>query len=116
MALLIGGLIAFFIAPSVSNPISELTEGMKELAEGNFAVVLPGLRRKDEVGAIAKAANTAAERIGHTIAEINRTAREVTDASAEISGSTTELSQRTEEQAASLEETSASMERTPPRP
>ena len=110
LALLIGGLIAFFIARSVSNPISELTEGMKELAEGNFAVVLPGLRRKDEVGAIAKAANTAAERIGQTIAEIKRTAREVTDASAEISGSTTELSQRTEEQAASLEETSASME------
>ena len=55
-------------------------------------------------------ANTMAERIGATIAEIKASAREVTNASAEISTSTTDLSQRTEEQAASLEETSASME------
>jgi methyl-accepting chemotaxis protein len=55
-------------------------------------------------------ANTMAERIGSTIAEIKSSAREVTNASAEISTSTTDLSQRTEEQAASLEETSASME------
>jgi len=55
-------------------------------------------------------ANTMAERIGSTIAEIKQSAREVTNASAEISTSTTDLSQRTEEQAASLEETSASME------
>ena len=55
LALLIGGLIAFFIARSVSNPITALTKGMRELAEGNFGVVLPGLKRKDEVGNIAKA-------------------------------------------------------------
>jgi len=55
-------------------------------------------------------ANTMADRIGATIAEIKASAREVTNASAEISTSTTDLSQRTEEQAASLEETSASME------
>jgi methyl-accepting chemotaxis protein len=231
LTLVFGGLLAFFIARSVSNPIQALTRGMKELAEGNFGVVLPGLKRKDEVGGIAKAveafkvkaaenaaleaaakaeqdkradaerqsalakmsdefqatvggiveaaaagdfsrrvtldgatglvlnvgtlinslcdnvgkalgdlvqmlsalaegnlserivaeyqgdfaalkdnANTAAERIGDTIAEIKRAANEVTNASAEISGSTTDLSQRTEEQAASLEETSASME------
>ena len=231
VVLLTGVLIAFFIARSVSNPITALTKAMRELAAGNFDVVLPGLARKDEIGNIAKAvdefkvkaaekaqreaeqkaeqdrqaeverqaalakmadefqavvggiveaaaagdfskrvalegttglvlnvgtlinslcdnvatalhdlvhmlsalaegnlserivaeyqgefamlkenANTAAERIGATIAEIKLAAREVTSASAEISGSTTDLSQRTEEQAASLEETSASME------
>ena len=231
LTLLIGGLIAFFLARAVSNPITALTQSMRELAAGNFDVVLPGLTRKDEVGNIAKAvdefkvraaekaqreaaekveqdrraeaerqaalakmadefqtavgdivqaaaagdfsrrvalegktglvlnvgtlinglcdnvaqalrdlvqmlaalaegdlserivseyrgdfatlknnANTTAERIGQTIAEIKRAAQEVTSASAEISGSTTDLSQRTEEQAASLEETSASME------
>jgi methyl-accepting chemotaxis protein len=55
LALLIGGLIAFFIARSVSNPITALTKAMRELANGNFDVVLPGLKRKDEVGNIAKA-------------------------------------------------------------
>jgi methyl-accepting chemotaxis protein len=231
VALLIGALIAFYVARSVSNPITVLTKAMRELAAGKFDVVLPGLGRKDEVGNIAKAvdefkvkaaekaqreaaakaeqdkraeierqaalakmadefqatvggiveaaaagdfskrvalegksglvlnvgtlintlcdnvatalndivqmlgalaegnlserivadyqgdfaalknnANSAAERIGETIAEIKNTAREVTSASGDISSSTTDLSQRTEEQAASLEETSASME------
>ena len=40
---------------SISKALSGLTSGMKELAEGNFGVVLPGLDRKDEVGEIAQA-------------------------------------------------------------
>jgi methyl-accepting chemotaxis protein len=55
LALLIGGLIAFFLARGVSNPITALTQSMRELAAGNFDVVLPGLARKDEVGNIARA-------------------------------------------------------------
>jgi len=61
-------------------------------------------------GELKNDANTMAERMAATIAEIKASAAEVTSASAEISASTTDLSQRTEEQAASLEETSASME------
>ena len=55
LTLLVGGLIAFFLARGVSNPITALTQSMRELAAGNFDVVLPGLARKDEVGNIAKA-------------------------------------------------------------
>ena len=55
-------------------------------------------------------ANSTAEKLSETVAQIKAAADEVTNASAEISTSTTDLSQRTEEQAASLEETSASME------
>ncbi|HEX3505976.1 MAG TPA: HAMP domain-containing protein, partial [Xanthobacteraceae bacterium] len=55
LVLLIAALIAFLTARSVSNPILALTKGMGELAEGNFDVVLPGLKRKDEIGNIAKA-------------------------------------------------------------
>jgi methyl-accepting chemotaxis protein len=55
LTLLVGGLIAFFLARGVSNPITALTQSMRELAAGNFDVVLPGLGRKDEVGNIAKA-------------------------------------------------------------
>ena len=55
LTLLVGGLIAFFLARGISNPITSLTKSMRELAAGNFHVVLPGLARKDEVGNIAKA-------------------------------------------------------------
>jgi methyl-accepting chemotaxis protein len=55
LTLLVGGLIAFFLARSVYNPIAALTQSMRELAAGNFGVALPGLARKDEVGNIARA-------------------------------------------------------------
>jgi methyl-accepting chemotaxis protein len=57
-AVLLGLLIAFFIARSIIGPLSGLTSGMKELAGGNFGVVLPGLDRKDEVGDMAQAVET----------------------------------------------------------
>src|ERR1700730_1304499 len=57
-AVLLGLLIAFFIARGIIDPLSGLTSGMKELAGGNFGVVLPGLDRKDEVGDMAQAVET----------------------------------------------------------
>jgi methyl-accepting chemotaxis protein len=57
-AALLGILIAFFIGRSISKPLSGLTSGMQELAEGNFGVVLPGLGRKDEIGDMAQAVET----------------------------------------------------------
>jgi HAMP domain-containing protein len=57
-AALLGLVIAFLIARSIISPLSGLTSGMKELASGNFSVVLPGLSRKDEVGDMAQAVET----------------------------------------------------------
>jgi methyl-accepting chemotaxis protein len=54
-ATLLGLLIAFLIARGIIGPLSGLTSGMKQLAGGNFGVVLPGLERKDEVGDMAQA-------------------------------------------------------------
>jgi methyl-accepting chemotaxis protein len=45
----------FFIGKSISKPLSALTAAMVDLAKGNFAVVLPGLGRADEIGKIAQA-------------------------------------------------------------
>jgi methyl-accepting chemotaxis protein len=57
-AVLLGLLIAFLIARGILGPLSGLTAGMKELAGGNFGVMLPGLDRKDEVGDMAQAVET----------------------------------------------------------
>src|SRR5246127_918905 len=54
-AVLVGLLVAFLIARGIILPLSGLTAGMKELAGGNFGVILPGLGRKDEVGDMAQA-------------------------------------------------------------
>ncbi len=58
LAVLLGLAIAFLIARGIIGPLSGLTGGMKELADGNFGVVLPGLDRKDEVGDMAQAVET----------------------------------------------------------
>jgi len=58
VAALFGLLLAFFIARSIIGPLSSLTSGMKELAGGNFGLVLPGLDRNDEVGDVVKSANS----------------------------------------------------------
>ena len=58
VAVVLGFAIAFLIARGIIRPLSGLTAGMKELAGGNFGVVLPGLDRKDEVGDMAQAVET----------------------------------------------------------
>jgi methyl-accepting chemotaxis protein len=47
-----------FIGRSVSKPLTRMTAAMIELANGNFAIVLPGLGRRDEIGEIAQAVET----------------------------------------------------------
>ncbi len=50
--------LAFIIGRGISKPMKGLTSGMRELAGGNFDVVLPGVGRKDEIGEIAGAVET----------------------------------------------------------
>ncbi|MBK5959580.1 methyl-accepting chemotaxis protein [Rhodoplanes elegans] len=52
----IGVVLAFLIARfGIAAPIVQLANGMRQLAAGNFDVVLAGVGRKDEVGQIADA-------------------------------------------------------------
>jgi methyl-accepting chemotaxis protein len=51
MLMLLGTWLFSFM--TIARPMRALTASMHELAGGNFAVVLPGLGRKDEVGDIA---------------------------------------------------------------
>jgi methyl-accepting chemotaxis protein len=53
--LLLGCVWAFFLGIGISRPMTRMCAAMRELAAGNFDVVLPGLGRKDEVGEMAGA-------------------------------------------------------------
>ena len=57
-SLVLGILLAWLIGRAISKPVMGLCAGMRELAEGNFEVVLPGLGRGDEVGDMAQAVET----------------------------------------------------------
>jgi methyl-accepting chemotaxis protein/chaperonin cofactor prefoldin len=72
--LVLGAILAWTLGQGISRPMIGMCAAMRELASGNFAVVLPGLGRKDEIGemasaveefklqAVAKAEREAAER------------------------------------------------------
>ncbi|MES2196284.1 MAG: methyl-accepting chemotaxis protein [Pseudomonadota bacterium] len=50
-----GILVSFLIGRGISRPVVAMSKAMRELAVGNFAVQLPGLERRDEVGQMARA-------------------------------------------------------------
>ncbi len=52
---LLGCIWAFLLGKGISKPIAKMCSAMRELAAGNFDVVLPGLGRRDELGEMAGA-------------------------------------------------------------
>ncbi|MBR1273045.1 HAMP domain-containing protein [Bradyrhizobium sp. AUGA SZCCT0222] len=52
---LLGCVWAFLLGKGISRPMTAMCGAMRELAAGNFDVVLPGLGRKDELGEMASA-------------------------------------------------------------
>ncbi|MGY3471561.1 methyl-accepting chemotaxis protein [Bradyrhizobium sp. LM6.11] len=53
--LAIGAVLAWMLGNGISRPMIAMCKAMRELASGNFDVVLPGLGRKDEIGEMAGA-------------------------------------------------------------
>jgi methyl-accepting chemotaxis protein len=54
IVLLLTGAISAIVAGRISGAMRSMTRAMAELASGNFDVVLPGLGRRDEIGAMAR--------------------------------------------------------------
>jgi methyl-accepting chemotaxis protein len=52
---LLGAALALLLGKGISAPMTAMCKAMRELAAGNFEVVLPGLGRKDELGEMAAA-------------------------------------------------------------
>jgi methyl-accepting chemotaxis protein len=52
---LLGTVLALLLGRGISRPMTAMCQAMRELANGKFDVVLPGLGRKDELGEMAGA-------------------------------------------------------------
>jgi methyl-accepting chemotaxis protein len=52
---LLGAVLALLLGSGIARPMTTMCKAMRELASGNFDVVLPGLGRKDELGEMASA-------------------------------------------------------------
>ncbi|MBL4892024.1 MAG: methyl-accepting chemotaxis protein [Rhizobiaceae bacterium] len=54
-ALILGGLVAWFIGNSIANPITRMTSAMRRLANGENETEVIGIERGDEIGEMAGA-------------------------------------------------------------
>jgi methyl-accepting chemotaxis protein len=52
---LLGAALAIILGRGISRPMTMMCDAMRQLAGGNFEIVLPGLGRKDELGEMASA-------------------------------------------------------------
>ena len=47
--------LTFYVGRAISKPITDMISVMSSIAAGNFTVSVPGMRRQDEIGAMARA-------------------------------------------------------------
>ena len=50
IALILGGIIAYFISLSISNPVSKLVSQVKEVSQGDLTVEFINVKSRDEIG------------------------------------------------------------------
>ncbi len=66
---LVAGAAVFLTAASISTPIVELVNDVRQVAEGNFAVRTT-IKRADEIGMLAESFNTMAEELQNTVSKL----------------------------------------------
>jgi len=112
LALVTIGVVVFFIARSISAPLSESVIFAETVAKGDltFQTGEKDLQRKDEIGALARAMSNMATQLRQVVGEVRMTTDSVASGASELSSTSQALSSGATEQAASIEEVSSSME------
>jgi methyl-accepting chemotaxis protein len=102
-------LAAWFVARSITRPLSVAVSVAERLSEGDMTVTFD-VSAQDETGQLLLAMQGMVERLTQTIGEVRSAADSLASASEQVSATSQGLSQASSEQAASVEETSSSME------
>ena len=111
---MLGLILSVVIARSFSVPLGQAVFALEKVAEGDLTASLD-VETRDEVGRMAKALNTAVERLNSTMQEVADSAANASSSSQQLAAASEAISSGAQEQAASLEETSASLEQITPR-
>jgi len=108
-ALLLAALITYFLARSITRPLSEAVQVADRLAQGDLTMEVKAETR-DETGQLLAAMGTMVGRLKEIVAEVSSAADNVASGANELSASAETMSQGASEQAAAAEEASSSME------
>ena len=109
VAVVLAAVIGFWVARSITKPLSEAMNVANELSEGNLTVKIE-VDSKDETGQLKQAMSNMVGKLSHIIGEVTTNADSLNNAAQQVSATAQSLSQATSEQAASVEETTASIE------
>ncbi len=101
--------LGFLLSRQIAGALMETVRVLEAVAQGDFTKKLDRTS-KDEIGRMARALNTAVERMRAALAEIRDRASEVAAVSEQLASASEQLSSGAQEQASSLEETSANLE------
>jgi methyl-accepting chemotaxis protein len=105
------GIAGYFLARTISNPINDVVDRAKDLAEGEADLTRRiTLNRRDELGELGGHFNRFIERIQETINKVKTNADTVSSSSLQISSSTEELAATVEEQSTQSQSVSTSVE------
>lgn len=112
LGLLISFILTLVIARSFTRPILYAAEYASQIAQGRLYMAMDesSLRRRDEIGDLARSMETMKENLVRILGGIRISTKQVASGSGEISNTAQELSQGATEQASSAEEISSSME------
>lgn len=90
IAVVAGVLLSKRISRSITKPVAIVTEGLHQIADGNFSIDPLVVRSKDEVGEMANAFNKMGADVASMIRKINVSAEQLAMQSEELSASSEE--------------------------
>ncbi|WP_432354533.1 methyl-accepting chemotaxis protein [Sporosarcina sp. A2] len=90
IAVLVGAFTSRRISRSISQPVAIVTEGLHQIADGNFSINPLVVRSKDEIGEMANAFNKMGADVANMIRKINTSAAQLAEQSEGLSASSEE--------------------------
>ncbi|WP_319469024.1 methyl-accepting chemotaxis protein [uncultured Pseudodesulfovibrio sp.] len=108
-ALLVLGLIVFFLARVIVAPVQTGAAFAGEVAQGNLTATID-IDQKDEIGMLAANLRNMGQKLLAVVGDVRATVSNVNNGAQELSSTAESLAQGSTEQAANVEEVSSSME------
>ena len=108
-ALVIGALLAWLLARSISRPLTYAVSVARTVASGNLSSTIHA-HGGDETGQLLQELTEMTGQLRHVVGEVQQGTRSIASAASEIATGNLDLSSRTELQASSLEQTASAME------
>ncbi len=109
LAIVLGVIIALFLASMITKPIILGVKFAESLSEGDLTAQID-IDQKDEIGVLANALQTMRDQLSSVVQQVRTNSDALGSASQEISATAQSISQSATEQASGVEQTTASIE------